>query len=292
MLYALGTAALAFYAPAMTVSSSSISMKAAPAPVVSEWADPVAAHGSALSMKEIPFDPLGLASEENLVSYREAEIKHGRVAMLAALGWPAAEKFEPLFAKLTGSFDELAETGGRAPSLLNGGLEESQIPFFLLGAFSVAGYADFKGTEIQKQLKLEPGNVGFDPLSLFPEDAPTQEKYRLAELKHGRIAMLAITFYALEEAISGTSILKETVPLAQEIERLIAEGPIQGNIDAFKDLSFDVKALLADSAKEEQFYGDAFTTKLFSRPDVHTVGAGDALLPLALLFGGAASANK
>ena len=281
-------------------------------------------------MSEIPFDPLGLASEENLVSYREAEIKHGRVAMLAALGWPAAEKFEPLFAKLTGSFDELAETGGRAPSLLNGGLEESQIPFFLLGAFSVAGYADFKGTEIQKQLKLEvrrpaparirmaasawphlharvplrpdaprgvctraqPGNVGFDPLSLFPEDAPTQEKYRLAELKHGRIAMIAITFYALEEAISGTSILKETVPLAQEIERLIAEGPIQGNIDAFKDLSFDVKALLADSAKEEQFYGDAFTTKLFSRPDVHTVGAGDAVLPLALLFAGAASANK
>merc|ERR1711990_775145 len=112
--------------------------------------------------------------------------------------------------------------------------------YFLLGAFAVAGVADSKGTEIQAAQKLEPGNVGFDPLKLFPEDAATQEKYRLAELKHGRIAMVAITLYALEEAVSGTSILKETVPLFTEIERLIAEGPIQGNIDFFKDIVADV----------------------------------------------------
>lgn len=42
-----------------------------------------------------------------------------------------------------------------------------------------------KATEVQKELKLEPGNVGFDPLGLFPKDAATQEKYKLAELKHG-----------------------------------------------------------------------------------------------------------
>ena len=105
----------------------------------------------------------------------------------------------------------------------------------------------------------------------------------------------------MPNAASASSCPPLTLPTATHVDvaalgpcgaRSIAEGPIQGNIDAFKDLSFDVKALLADSAKEEQFYGDAFTTKLFSRPDVHTVGAGDALLPLALLFGGAASANK
>ena len=97
-----------------------------------EWYDPVASHGSALfdgkKVAPIPFDPLNLASEENLAKYREAEIKHGRLAMLAALGWPAAEEIEPLLAKFTGATDELAETAGRAPSLLNGGLEEAQIP--------------------------------------------------------------------------------------------------------------------------------------------------------------------
>ena len=29
---------------------------------------------------------------------------------------------------------------GRAPSLLNGGLEEAQIPFFVFGAFAIAGF--------------------------------------------------------------------------------------------------------------------------------------------------------
>merc|ERR1719453_3067849 len=281
-----------FQAPIAPAPVSSIVMKAEAVPV-SVWADPIASHTSEVSMKSIAWDPLGLASSENLSAYREAEIKHGRVAMLAALGWPAAEELEPFFSKLLGVTDELVETGGRAPSLLNGGLEEAQIPYFLIGAFSIAGVLDFKGTELQKERKLEPGNVGFDPLSLFPADKETQEKYKLAELKHCRIAMVAISLYALEEAISGTSILQETVPLANEIERLALEGPIQGNIDLVKDLVADGKALTADIVKEEQFYGDAFTKPLFSRPDVKSVSGfgAEVLLPALAAIGAAAGAN-
>lgn len=293
MALSLASASLSFNAPVVMPVRSSVSMTVS-ATKSDEWYDPIASHGSALfdgkKMAPIPFDPLNLASEENLAKYREAEIKHGRLAMLAALGWPAAEEFEPLIAKFTGAADELAETAGRAPSLLNGGLEEAQIPFFLLGAFSIAGWADYKGTAIQKEMKYEPGNVGFDPLSLFPTDAPTQEKYKLAELKHGRIAMVAITLYALEEGVSGTSILKETVPLFSEIERLIAEGPIQGNIDFVKDLIADTNALEADVLKEEAFYGDAFTKPIFGRPAVHDVQFGDLLVG-SLPFLAAASAQ-
>ena len=111
MLFAVQSAT-AFNAPAMSMSSASsaITMKAA-APAPSVWADPVAGHGAELSMSDITWDPLGLASAENLEKYREAEIKHGRLAMLAALGWPAAEELEPLIAKFTGAADELIETG-------------------------------------------------------------------------------------------------------------------------------------------------------------------------------------
>ena len=35
------------------------------------------------------FDPLSLASDENFARYREAELKHGRVAMLATIGMVA-----------------------------------------------------------------------------------------------------------------------------------------------------------------------------------------------------------
>merc|ERR1719440_1906072 len=276
MALSLASSSLAFNAPVVMPARSSASMTVT---------------ADSKKMAAIPFDPLNLATPENLNKYREAEIKHGRLAMLAALGWPAAEELEPLIAKFTGAADELAETAGRAPSLLNGGLEEAQIPYFLLAAFSLAGIADSKGTEIQKAQKLEPGNVGFDPLSLYPTDAATQEKYKLAELKHGRIAMIAITLYALEEGISGTSILKETAPLFSEIERLFLEGPIQGNIDLVKDLFADANALEADVLKEEAFYGDAFPKPLFTRSlETRDVQFSDLLIG-SLPFLAAASAQ-
>merc|ERR1711939_568839 len=53
------------------------------------------------------FDPAGFCSAENGAEgaategkvrfYREVELKHGRIAMLAALGFPLAEQFHPLF---------------------------------------------------------------------------------------------------------------------------------------------------------------------------------------------------
>merc|ERR1719327_2161079 len=46
------------------------------------------------------FDPFGFskgASPETMKKYREAELKHGRVAMLACAGMIHADKWHPLF---------------------------------------------------------------------------------------------------------------------------------------------------------------------------------------------------
>merc|ERR1712188_254331 len=46
------------------------------------------------------FDPLGFSAdcdEGKLAFYREVELKHGRIAMLAALGLVVGEQFHPLF---------------------------------------------------------------------------------------------------------------------------------------------------------------------------------------------------
>merc|ERR1719217_1416594 len=48
------------------------------------------------------WDPLGFCSDEKLTEgklkfYREVELKHGRVGMLAALGFVVGENFHPLF---------------------------------------------------------------------------------------------------------------------------------------------------------------------------------------------------
>jgi len=48
------------------------------------------------------FDPMGLTPETNeeLQLYREAELAHGRVAMVGALGFLVQEQFHPIFADI------------------------------------------------------------------------------------------------------------------------------------------------------------------------------------------------
>merc|ERR1711939_365854 len=233
-------------------SKISVEMVATP-PVLKDF---LADHGADLSIDDIAWDPLNLATEANLADYREAELKHGRLAMLAVAGYFASEAWEPIFAKIVGAKDELIETAGRAPSLLNGGLEESQIPWFLLTVGIGASFAEI----FSKQLKqanpamYEPGNMGFDPLGLFPTDKAEQDEYKLAELKHGRLAMVAIALIVLEEAISGTSFLKESPILWNEIGRIGVEGTPAALADLETDLVKDASKLAADVVKEVDFY--------------------------------------
>ena len=97
------------------------------------------------------FDPLQIGNKDLFVwsatekardelvvlrDYRDAELRHGRLAMLAALAWPVQELASPTLARffngqfgISGLSDVLAETSGRAPSVLNGGLEQGVLPF-------------------------------------------------------------------------------------------------------------------------------------------------------------------
>lgn len=73
------------------------------------------------------FDPLGFAKRKDLLlQYREAELKHARLAMLASVGWAASELIHPKLAALLGvkSLLQPGLTGQleKAPSVLNGGL--------------------------------------------------------------------------------------------------------------------------------------------------------------------------
>merc|ERR1719178_459484 len=117
------------------------------------------------------FDPLGFCtdcSEGKLCFYREVELKHGRVSMLAALGFLVGESFHPLFG---GNID--------VPSYL----AFQQTP---LQTFWPAVVLAIAIPEIYSVLSFEPvpggkawsiksdhdsGNLGFDPLDLKPTDA-------------------------------------------------------------------------------------------------------------------------
>ena len=140
------------------------------------------------------FDPLMIAdTSEKLAWYREAGIKHARPAMLAAFGWPVSE--------IT-NFGNLLNSDGRAPSLLNGGLGNVNGVYW--GAvIALAVYWEAQGLDKQFGKKNDdylPGMLGFDPLGA---DSPSM---RNAEVMNGRVAMVAITAYALEEALTKAPI--------------------------------------------------------------------------------------
>merc|ERR1719482_1226963 len=106
---------------------------------------------------DMNFDPLQISdTPSSLAWYREAEIKHARLAMLAAFGWPVSE--------LT-NFGDLLTGDGRAPSLLNGGLGNINSAYWA-SVVGLAIFAESKGLDKQfgKKDDYLPGMLGFDPL--------------------------------------------------------------------------------------------------------------------------------
>ena len=82
----------------------------------------------------------------------EAEVKHGRLAMLAILGWLAVEN-HPLFGEFT------LQAGGRAPSLLNGGLF-SDNGKWVLAFFALVGVYETQATFGDARLPKQATKLG------------------------------------------------------------------------------------------------------------------------------------
>merc|ERR1711957_193178 len=159
---------------------------------------------------DVGFDPLGFADcTENLDKYREAEIKHARLAMLAAAGWPLSELFDKKIATVFG-MDAVLDEANRVPSVLNGGMEKIS-PLYWVGCIVFAGALDVVGTfSASKRKGYFPGNFQFDPLGLYPKDAKGQKWMQTAEIKNGRLAMLAITGFCFQELVTHVAVVDQT----------------------------------------------------------------------------------
>ena len=68
-----------------------------------------------------------------------------------------------------------------------------------------------------------PGNLGFDPLGLYPIDQEGQDRMKLAEIKHGRTAMVGVLGYVLEEYKTHLAVVDETPFLFQPITETVEE---------------------------------------------------------------------
>ena len=193
--------------------------------------------GDGVLAGDMGFDPLGLASDsKKLFGYREAEIKHARLAMLAAAGWPLSEKLNGGLSEMFNQKSLLVE-GGRAPSILNGGLiSDVQFPplptLAVLGFFALYGQQELKtlgtlkcqtlyGNVHKKDLEGlgeewpwgVAGDEDFDPLGLYGllgNDAVGRYTMRELELNHGRVAMLAVLSYVMLESVTHVPVVQLT----------------------------------------------------------------------------------
>jgi len=137
------------------------------------------------------FDPLKLSEgkdDETLAWYRSAELKHGRVAMLATLGVvttsiPENAVIIPGFpVKNLDAFAALGEVYEKNPSAL-------------LQIVLVISALEVLGASIES--KTRPGDFGWDPANIRPSDPEQLDILQTKELKNGRLAMLGISGMAL-----------------------------------------------------------------------------------------------
>jgi len=158
---------------------------------------------------DVGFDPLGFASDSpTLLRMREAEIKHARLAMLAAAGWPISELMDKSIAKVFG-MAPLVDSADRVPSLLNGGLGKVS-PVYWGVCIGLAAAIDLYGMSRKSTDGYTPGDLGFDPLGLYPFSPADRKEMQLKEIKNGRLAMLAVFGFAIQEFTSKIGVVDET----------------------------------------------------------------------------------
>jgi len=169
------------------------------------------------------FDPLGFTKGlpvQEIKRFREAEVTHGRVAMLAVIGYLVAEPFHPFFnGMISGPANtHLTQVRDVAPfffAWLGGSIATAEFIRAKMGwEFPVAAMKkniamkeeeNFDGKTWLSKLNdnYYPGDLKFDPMNLKPTNAKDFEAMTNKELNNGRLAMIAFVGIAAQELAQG-----------------------------------------------------------------------------------------
>lgn len=149
------------------------------------------------------FDPLGLSNIDDvgldLYWFREAELKHCRLAMLAIAG--------ALFQEMGVRFPGMPTTGNQVQAFWES-LDRNPGPIFasfiFLGIVEV--FSGIATTEGRKSGDRAPGDFGFNPLNMGKTDA-SKKDLALKEVRNGRLAMWAAAGMLLQGATTDEGAL-------------------------------------------------------------------------------------
>ena len=146
---------------------------------------------------DVGFDPFNFAdTEDRLLWQRQAELKHARIAMLAAVGWPLSELYDKPLAHMW-HMNPILGFGDRVPSLLNGGLAKVP-PLYWVAVLGMASAIEIRA--------MNEGNKSdWGPVGLFSNSTAD-----VAEIQNGRLAMMAIVGFAVQEFVTKIGVVHQT----------------------------------------------------------------------------------
>ena len=201
---------------------------AGPAPLASRAAAPAVRMGVNDMVGVGPetlnkvFDPLNLASlgsDKTLAWFRAAELKHGRVAMLASVGIAYTCSGGPLFPGAISLDGTTFASLGKDPWAAFAAMPTSGKIQMLV----VIGLMEFH-SELTKPHYLSGGTPGkivvggwplFDPIGFLKKYTPEEKAKKLtSELKNGRLAMIGVaSFFAAHWSSQAVPVLSGVIPM-------------------------------------------------------------------------------
>eukprot|EP00177_Eucheuma_denticulatum_P002713 GFKZ01004878.1.p1 GENE.GFKZ01004878.1~~GFKZ01004878.1.p1 ORF type:complete len:218 (+),score=30.81 GFKZ01004878.1:201-854(+) len=148
----------------------------------------------------VGFDPLSISDYINVKWLQEAEIKHGRICMLAFVGYIVAELYQfPWYKDFPHLINDRHDWGVHNGSML-------QLVIWLSFFEIMTTPAVVQMTNGQSDRM--PGNFFFDPLGLS-KDPAKMAKYQTNEVKNGRLAMIAISGAIHHAYISKQNLIEQ-----------------------------------------------------------------------------------
>lgn len=156
------------------------------------------------------FDPVGWMTQmpdaSTLLFLREANLKNGRLAMIASLGMIVGNQYQPWIGGDIPHFSTLAQLGTFQPT---------NYETFWAATFVACGFVELWASinpnqDIQEGWSLTdepvPGNIGWDPLN-FNKDLKAFKGIQDKELKNGRLAMFAAAGMLAQQMVAGQKVV-------------------------------------------------------------------------------------
>lgn len=157
------------------------------------------------------FDPLGFAQKgislNEVKRNREAEVMHGRVAMVACVGYLAGEAVQGPFGITGPANDQLQQMPAPAFALLTVAIAAAELKRATIG-WVEPDLGSWTKTLWKLRENYYPGDLGFDPLGFKPKDAKAFANMQTRELQNGRLAMLGVAGMCAQELVNHRSIME------------------------------------------------------------------------------------